>query len=171
MESPYWKTIGRLALLVSITAGLVLIRVNSNKVPPMYLTSLAGVAIAIGVIGLVLDFKPWRWRMAALTAEPGQSQEEKILLGAWSVEKTGKDYVAKRTFRPDGRALAEAHGYGRTHVGEWRFEETCVRIIWESLIPPENREHCWETLLRPITATCASGDSWQGIGIVRAQKL
>jgi len=29
----------------------------------MYLSCLASVAIAIGVIGLVLDFKPWRWRV------------------------------------------------------------------------------------------------------------
>ena len=121
---------------------------------------------ALGMIGdglMVIPFvRPWGNKLKRYL-------ETKVLLGRWSVKKDGKKYVTEWTFRRDGNAIVEAPVY--THEGEWRFEDDCVRVIWESWIPPENREHCWETLLRPIKATGVRGDSWEGPHCLQAHKL
>jgi hypothetical protein len=171
MEGPYWKTIGRVALLVSLTAGLVIIKVHSDKVPPMYLYSLASIAIAFGVVGLLLDFKPWRWRLFRPSGNPepaaaSTTEEDAVLLGSWSVTKNNN--IMRWTFQPGGMAIRM--GRGNTRRGRWESESDCVRIVWNDRIPGTRRKK-WVTFRRPIKADGVSGDAWDGENSIRAVKL
>ena len=91
--------------------------------------------------------------------------------------KEGRKDLATWTFREDGTVTVETSEYIDT--GRWRFEDSCMRVTWNSYIPPQNREHCWETFFRPLTASDVHGRSWeddrdavpQGVGCVRANKI
>jgi len=96
--------------------------------------------------------------------------EEDALLGSWSVTKEGKSYQAKWIFRRDGKVIAKVAGCNEPYAGDWVFERSCVRMIWNALIP-ESQERCWDTFLRPILSQSAVGDSWEGPHCVQARKI
>ncbi len=98
-----------------------------------------------------------------------ESLERKILIGLWSVEKEGKKYITRWRFYKDNEVIVTSTGY--VDAGRWQFKDECVHITWPSFIPPENREHCWETFIRPIKPKDVHGDSWQGNRCVRANKV
>jgi hypothetical protein len=63
MDNLLWKWVWRFALMVGILAGILAIFANANKAPQIILYCLLGTCIILVIIGLILDFKPWRWRL------------------------------------------------------------------------------------------------------------
>jgi hypothetical protein len=61
MDGLLWKWLWRVAVLVGVVAGITTIAANHQHLgaPLMYL--LVGACLVLGLIGVVLDFKPWRW--------------------------------------------------------------------------------------------------------------
>lgn len=104
-----------------------------------------------------------------LTVPKEEPDDIKALLGSWSVTHSRDEtYVAIWTFLPDKTAFVKTARY--TTKGEWRLEEKCVRIIWESR--QRNRpERCWDTLFRPINPAGVRGNSWDGPNLWRAAKI
>ncbi len=127
---------------------------------------LTGGCFVLGVIGLLMDYKPWQ----ALVPE------RRILLGHWSVNKDGREYEAEWKFEENGDATVETKEY--LDHGRWKLERSCMRVIWDSCIP-ETKTHCYETFFRPLKTTNVQGRSWQddvdhvpdGEGCVRAKKI
>ena len=117
------------------------------------------------VISLLASFRFTR----PMAARIQQYLERKILVGSWSVEKEGKNYVTIWKFRPDGKVVVKESRY--TDIGDWEFQDACVYINWTSKIPPENIKNCHETFVRPIKASGVRGDSWQGFDCVCAHKI
>lgn len=90
------RVLARVGWSVALLAGLLLIAVHSEKVSPMYLHIAAGVAITLGVLGLIFDFKPWRWRIFA-----GRAKQ------SWNrVGSLGELAVAWKSSQPDDRHRA-----------------------------------------------------------------
>jgi len=49
--------------MVGLITGIITIFANAEKVPSYLLYYLIGGCAVIGIVGLLLDFKPWRWRI------------------------------------------------------------------------------------------------------------
>jgi hypothetical protein len=81
-----------------------------------------------------------------------------LLIGTWDVQMP-KDYRAKWTFYPDG-TVSSTSGEKK---GQWMLEPRYVKICWE-------KKDVWHSFYRPLSISNVSGDSVEGIGIVKAQK-
>ena len=66
MENPIWRLVWIIALLVGILAGAVTILANWGRIPSSamsYMLALVSVCVFLAIVGLVLEWKPWRrWR-------------------------------------------------------------------------------------------------------------
>jgi len=63
MDNWLWKWVWRIGVMFGIIAAIVTIYAHSDKVPAWVLASLFGVGIVMTIVGLLMDFKPWRWSM------------------------------------------------------------------------------------------------------------
>ena len=61
MNHPYWKALWIIGFVVSITSGIVSIIEKSQHADPTVLWGVAGIALALVFVGLLLDYRPWRW--------------------------------------------------------------------------------------------------------------
>ncbi|HLA83406.1 MAG TPA: hypothetical protein VJL29_01315, partial [Thermoguttaceae bacterium] len=90
-----------------------------------------------------------------------------VLIGKWEVQVKSGDYSNFRifwTFFEDGTIIRartqEAQSGPR---GVWNVESKCVKITWDKI--------AWETFYRPLDVNETHGDSWKGMGILKAKKV
>ncbi len=82
----------------------------------------------------------------------------KLLVGVWDVH-VGNDFRSTWTFYPDG-TVSSTNGAPK---GSWTAESDRIKIVWN--------EKAWDCLSRPLNPNGVTGDSWAGVGIVRAKKV
>jgi hypothetical protein len=86
MDNLLWKWVWRIALLVGIVAGIVTTIANYERLsPPLAMPLvcwLTGVCLVVGLVGLVLDFKPWKWRSSARKAAHDHAFIEKGMVAS-----------------------------------------------------------------------------------------
>ena len=74
-----WKQVRAIGLMVTVAAVFPTVFANGNNVLRQFAYWLIGVAIALGVIGLLLSLKPWRRRKIAASGQSGLF----VVQGAW----------------------------------------------------------------------------------------
>jgi hypothetical protein len=88
------KVIVRIISTIMLLAGLLTIGVHSQKVSCMYLYVACGLAIALGLIGLLHDFKSWKWRKKSEVAPPDyKAQLEALKALSLAYEGARWDFV------------------------------------------------------------------------------
>ncbi len=150
--------------MVGIIAGVLAIFANADKAPKIVLFILVGLCLVCGLIGLLLDFKPWKW-FGAESSKANAQADIAILLGDWSIRKP--DLLQKWTFSSDRTVMADK-GDSLTK-GTWRIKESRVLIEWNSIISG-TRKHHWATLNLPLDPVGTRGDAWDGQDLIYAVK-
>ena len=88
MDHPYWKWLWRIGILVSVVSGLVSIVGNTQHVSLPILYTLVAFGLVLGIVGLLLDFKPWKWFSRRTRFPFENSPPFQELLVAWKCHKT-----------------------------------------------------------------------------------
>jgi hypothetical protein len=82
MDNLLWKWLWKGGIMAGIVAGIAATVADSERLSPYVVYCLMGACVAIGLVGLLLDLKPWRWPVfhrASKTARKCTDQERLAL--------------------------------------------------------------------------------------------
>jgi hypothetical protein len=125
MDNQFWKWLWKVALLIGIVAGVATTYAHADKVPPPVLHCLIGVCIALALVGLILDFKPWRWRCF---------QRKKTETAASLLLEYLQNFAAdlrRRTFNRDTAAASILADYSKKNLELARLNDLLARVCHE----------------------------------------
>ncbi len=130
MDNPVWRYLWVVALMVGIVVGVVTLQEKPHAMILMYL--LVGACLVVGLIGVILDSKPWRWRIfqrkkPIIDFAPTKTTPARLLIA--DVRKLA-DEIRSRTLTPETIAQGLAR-YDEDQLKRARLNDLLKRVVGE----------------------------------------